>query len=146
MCYRQWCWLVTDFMTILWFQGWTIAAQKDCGLALQVAEQLCGKTEFLTVQTLRRLHRSISDDHVCASPLHACQGLKHDAIPVQTTQPGGRVDHGILTAHVVNGHGHLELFLGAINNVEIEECRFYHHNIRPLFDIERNFPHSSSEL
>src|SRR5512139_3044692 len=70
-------------------------------------------------QRFRRIFCGVRDDEVRAGPLDGDEDLHHRAIPVHPAELRGRLDHGILPADVVGGHGKVERLPDPVDDVQV---------------------------
>ena len=86
------------------------------------------------------LQRMIGNDNLRARPLHGREILQYNPSLVNPSVGGGRFHHGVLPAHIVHCKRHIERERRLLQNIQIGEGRFDHHNVRPLLYIRPDFP------
>ena len=64
------------------------------------------------------------------------QLLEGHGRPVDPAPLGGRLDHGVLAAHVVGGHRHVDRPAHVGDDVEVGQRRLDHDDVGPLGDVE----------
>src|SRR5437867_10615591 len=76
-----------------------------------------------------RLACVVGDDDVRAGAADPRQRFQHRAALVDPAVAGGRLEHGVLAAHVIRRRGVAERLLHARDDVEIRQRRLYHHDV-----------------
>src|SRR5437899_2973448 len=107
--------------------SWAPSKATQAAAPPSALRSLCERTRGLTCV--------VGDDDVRAGAADPRQRFQHRAALVDPPVPGGRLEHGVLAAHVVRRRGVAERLLHARDDVEIRQRRFDHHDVGAFLDI-----------
>src|ERR1043165_4881781 len=94
----------------------------------------CGTSLWLHSKQPSRLAREVSDDDVGARAPYAEERVHHDALAIDPSAIGSRVNHSVLATDLVRGDGITRLDFDAANDVEERTGRLHHDHVRAFLD------------
>ena len=85
-----------------------------------------------------RAARVVGQDAVGARALDAAEALEHGLALVEPAVAGGRREHRVLAADLIDEGRHAKGILHAAHDVEVGQARLDHHDVGAFLDVERD--------